>query len=371
MISIIEIYHTADPGWEDISDYVLKFGKFDVLFNNFDFTLKTNVIDAVFSNSLPYTSGRIRVRQNSKTLFYGFIKKIKYDQFEKVYNAEIGSYIDILDLYKINESLDKTDFDNNCILANLTVPAVGTFQSYEVASIFTYLFSSLFGVTLYVLEGIMSGYHYYIPRAALWNLGCESVSALASNRDFKNIITYKKFLNDFCVFTCSRLVWDADNDQFNIIRIDKVSARTAPSDANSILKKEYEYLDFRRNTEFSGKNLNPVSDYVETGSTIYTPEDYTFTNVSNSYNESISATVSNNLFLLNYKVLDPPDYIASIGYNIFTNTILDIFEKQYTFTKYRTPWSDITNDFANISEASGIFNKGLVESEIEIYIEGT
>jgi len=141
--TIIEAYYNSN--WTLITNNVLKFGDFDVSFSNFDYSLRSTNISAVFNNStsaLVVNMTKIRVRQDSKTLFYGYIKSIKYDKNKKEYNVIINSMIDYLDEFKIYEDLYKTLIDAAC---EVTQPADPANYFYNAQDLIEWIFSYFLG----------------------------------------------------------------------------------------------------------------------------------------------------------------------------------------------------------------------------------
>ena len=373
MATIVEAYYSAS--WNNISNYILKWGDFDILFSNFNFTLKDTIINAVFNNTTPnlvVPLVKIRIKQDGKIIFSGYIKTMKYDEFKKEHQIIVKSMIDYLDEFPIYESIYKTLFDVNC---NPIEEENGTY-CYPTQDLFTYIFTYFLGFDVNILDVCAtSGIYWYlsVKRAALWNIGCEKVCAKASGRDSRNIGTFKDLLNAYLVQNCLRLYWNSTAGEYNIHYLDYINASampsyTAPSNDDIILSKKAETYSFIRNPVMTRSKLALNMNYEETGTIVYDviSESKGSAWADQNYNNEISVNITNNY--IQYVRFDSSSYNTDAPIR-FSNVADDgyVFNAEYVFMKYRIPYTALTANYLNLSSYRGIFNNGIYETEIELY----
>lgn len=263
--------------WTDITNYVLSSGDFNIIFNNYDGTIKETEFNLVINDEydIPYgvKDRPLRIKQDGKVLFYGYVHAL-IDR--KVNDSETDFVIrSVLD--RLNRPV--TWFgDYTYIIQNYTANAVGftTYvKSIPVGDLLELIFlkpggwgSSQVPIGVVKVQVDAEALNLYCPEILHEPLysGGSDVVGFFQNRYLKDLNSWKDIIERIC-YMGFILIWDIDNERFKFIytgaKDDGVNQTiyTSPVDAK-IYKVEKETLDMIRTMTITSKWCSDWSKYI-------------------------------------------------------------------------------------------------------------
>lgn len=263
--------------WTDITNYVMASGDFNIIFNNFDGTMKETEFNITVNAEwdMPYIikNKPFRIKQDGKVLFYGYIHAI----IDRMVNDSERDLV----IRSVLSRLSDTHIDN----LSGNAPSTSDVPRYPVSitgggcvdtgTLIEWYFLKPGGwqnaqqpIGIVKVEVDATALNLYCPNILyepLFSAGSDVVSAFYNMINPNQLYSWKEIIEIIC-YMGFILIWDIENERFKFIytgtKDDGIAQTiyTSPVDAK-IYKVEKETLNMIRTMTINSKWCSDWSQY--------------------------------------------------------------------------------------------------------------
>lgn len=272
-------YNTVDEvvEWTDITNYVMASGDFNIIFNNYDGTIKESEFNVTVNAEwdMPYglKNTPFRIVQDNKVLFYGYVHAV----IDRMTNDSERDLV-------IRNVLSRLIAHPDNLWGNMPsvtdVPRHGVsfatgVNCVDTGTLIEWYFLREGGwqnaqqpIGIVKVEVDATALSLYCPQILyepLFSAGSDIANAMYNLMNPKQLYSWKEIIEKIC-YMGFILIWDIDNERFKFIytgaKDDGIAQTiyTSPVDAK-IYKVEKETLNMIRTMTITSKWCNDFSEY--------------------------------------------------------------------------------------------------------------
>jgi hypothetical protein len=367
--------------WYDVSYCIMKTSDIDMVLTNQDCTLREIQVSltarsATFPATYFAVGNFVRITQDSKSIFHGYVKLVKTDYGKKEVNVDLNSAIMLLKNVRLEKLLLESTFDSVASTYN----TMFNIYAWDFEGLLTYMLNTVCGYdgwSVNTKDGIL---RWYLPKNSCWNLGSSVTSSDASDRVYKELGTLWDLLQLWCIYFGYTGYFGNSNTDMKINFYKKTSVDTkitVPADSASY-KKEKDVLKIQNKCRITYKMISDLEQYDDLYYSPYTEssaggnqiitknEDIWIKNGDGSPVQVplniVETELPSNSFMFFCMATDPTTAL----YGAYRH------EYQLWYSLYDIAKYNITTDYMviganrNVTEHRAIFTDGIYLSEIEI-----
>lgn len=398
----------TDRDWIDVSNYVLNISNFDILYNNYDFTLKSVTVNISISDKAvvgyyqPILKDTpIRIKNDNNVIFIGYIDKFSYDsKIGYKYNLTIKSMIEKLKYANVKigeDSVSGMTLEDLFLMSGTTIFEsgvaldefmIGQAQSvmYEDTKYQTFFNSDIVPKQPPPGGDPIAPFGLYLPRriiqSSMWDKVVSGSNIGAGS--FCEKLTVYKLLESCCMMKIADLsnnlsVLYYDGNAYYMQNID--SSKSISYSDDYIYNYTEDNYSLKRNIDFAcdiyyDENIGfPTFDKYYSGNVpLVGAANYAATNVQYT-DDSVDLDINNSLVVSAFGSLISYIQDKDILYSIINPYEIQLqrFSTRYNTIKYVVPLTlteiKAVINAKNVSSVKAIFNKGYLFLEIEIFTE--